>query len=145
MKRLVFWGEIKNTDGVKPIIDIPEKQIMAQMAWESFGAVKVKVTITPEFTHKEAPLIKYYFARLLPLVTKAHKENGNDDITEKEMHLQLKELFLAADKNGKKSLSNRGQPEFREYINRCERLACTFYNLDLTDIKGLWAGLKEPC
>lgn len=144
-RRAAFYGQLIHT-GDKCMLVIPEKEFLAQRAWEALdgkfkntpgdsirGEMFVRVYIYEDDKGKDSALNRYFFGTLLPQLQKGMYDLGNDHIdTTEKAYEELKVQFLKPDADGIYSTKGLGKREFEDFVSRCERLGTNVLGLTLT-------------
>lgn len=142
MKKALFFGVIEH-DGTTARLTIPDKDQVAQVAWEKLegllkevrpgqfhGSVMVKITIIEDDKGKDLGLQRYYWSILLDDIAAAMRDLGNDDYDKDRAHEEMKKLF-APIHDGRHTTQRMGRREFIEYVGKCERFAVNFLGITL--------------
>lgn len=144
MKKAMFFGVIEH-DGTTARLVIPDKEQVAQVAWEKLegrlkevkpgkfsGSVMVKITIVEDDKGKDLGLQRYYWSILLDDIAAAFRDLGNDDFDKDRAHDEMKKMF-APIHDGRHTTQRMGRREFMEYIARVERFAVQFLAIKLRE------------
>lgn len=135
MKRATFFGHIEH-DGMNARLIIPEKDQIAQVAWEKlegtllpkngrlYGRVMVRLTIIEDDPGKESSDQRYYWHIVLDDITQAMNSLGNR-WSKQETHDKLKEMFAPRIK-GFPTTKQMGKREFKDYVEKCCQFAADF-------------------
>lgn len=77
---MVFEARVK-LDNERPVVVMPERGTIAQRLFEAFGEAEMHVTFKRIVKTKTQPQLGYFYAVVLPEITAAMREGGQDDLT----------------------------------------------------------------
>lgn len=128
----IFHGTLTH-DGQTARLDIPDKHLVAQKAWEKLGGtfeqvdgkmvgkMRVLISIIEDQQGPPQTLRGFYKGPLLEAITEAANDLGNE-MTKTEMDDRLKEMFARFD-GVKFTTTGMSNKEYREFVRNCEHFA----------------------
>jgi hypothetical protein len=132
MKRATFFGELRRENG-KAVLIIPDKENVAQVAWETLGGnCFVKITVQEDDKGKDQALQRYFWSVVLPDITRAFNELGNR-WSEDRAYEELKERMNVPFINGKRSTKRMTRSEYRQFVDECILFANEFLQIEIRE------------
>lgn len=131
MKRATFFGELRRENG-KAVLIIPDKENVAQIAWETFGRCLVRIDFTEDDPGKSISLQRYFRVAILPDITKAFNELGNR-WSKDRAYEELKERMNVPFVDGKRSTKRMTRSEYRQFVDECILFANEFLQIKIRE------------
>ena len=130
MKRATFFGEVRHENG-KAVLIIPDKENVAQIAWETFGRCLVRIDVTEDDPGKSISLQRYFWSVVLVDITRAFNELGNK-WSKEQSYAKLKKMY-APKVNGEHTTKRMTRSEYRQFVDECILFANEFLQIEIRE------------